>query len=67
MCVRVFFLGFIGFIIRLYCLLYIFFVSVFMYQLCVWASLPELNKLDWIGYSLGMQCIALTIDQVYFE
>jgi len=27
----------------------LFFVSVFMYRMCVWATLPELNQLDRIG------------------
>jgi len=30
-----------------YCI--IFFVSVFMYCMSVWATLPELNTLHWIG------------------
>jgi len=26
-----------------------------MYRICVWATLPELNKLDWIG--LRIRCL----------
>jgi len=38
----------IGFISRLYCIALLFFMSVCM-CLCVWATLPDLNKMEWNG------------------
>jgi len=39
----------IGFISRFYCVVFfLFFVSVYM-CVCVWATLPDLNKMEWNG------------------
>jgi len=47
--VYVCFLGIIGLIIRFYCLQYNYILRLCVYVLCVWETLPELNKLDLIG------------------